>query len=154
MSARLRDVEDMLARLHVASAAAKERGRAAAAATGIAAVRLEASTYAAKFYLGSEPIRITGLPLRRGPTRRAARRARDAGPDLEIPEPEPFRLSRRHFAVVEDGACWCRDLNSELGTIVNDVPLGRDFGQDGDRATPRRQPGGRRVAPVRPSSSP
>jgi pSer/pThr/pTyr-binding forkhead associated (FHA) protein len=55
----------------------------------------------------------------------------DAAPDLEVPEPEPFRLSRRHFCLLaEDSDVLIRDLSSELGTIVNEVPLGRDFGQD------------------------
>ena len=61
MSARLRDVEDMLASLHAASAEAKARGRAAGG-KAIPAIRLEATTYAAMLYVGSEPIRITGLP--------------------------------------------------------------------------------------------
>ena len=30
----------------------------------------------------------------------------------------------------EDRTVQVRDLNSELGTIVNDAPLGHDFAQD------------------------
>jgi CRP/FNR family transcriptional regulator, cyclic AMP receptor protein len=131
MSARLRDVEDMLASLHAASAEAKERGRAAAAATSIPAIRLEASTYAAMLYVGSEPIRITGLPYVVGRSGEIGEPPAAPGPDLAIPDPKPYRLSRQHFCIMsEDGTVQVRDLNSELGTIVNDVALGRDFAQD------------------------
>jgi hypothetical protein len=32
--------------------------------------------------------------------------------------------------MAEDGAVQVRDLRSELGTIVNEIPLGHDFAQD------------------------
>jgi CRP-like cAMP-binding protein len=128
MSARLRDVEDMLARLHAASAQERGRDAAAKASPGI---RLEASTYAAMLYVGSEPIRITALPYVVGRVGEIGEPAIAHGPDLEIPDPKPYRLSRRHFCIMsEDDTVQVRDLNSELGTIVNDVPLGHDFAQD------------------------
>lgn len=131
MSARLRDVEDMLASLHVASAEAKEHGRAAAASQGMPAIRLEATTYAAMLYIGSEPIRITGLPYVVGREGEIGEPPLPPGPDLEIPDPKPYRLSRNHFCIMtEDGTVQVRDLNSELGTIVNEIPLGHDFAQD------------------------
>jgi CRP-like cAMP-binding protein len=129
MSARLRDVEDMLANLHAASAEAKARGRAAAKATP--ALRLEATTYAAMLYIGSEPIRITGLPYVVGRAGEIGEPPMARRPDLEIPDPKPYRLSRQHFCIMsEDDTVQLRDLNSELGTIVNEVPLGHDFAQD------------------------
>jgi CRP/FNR family transcriptional regulator, cyclic AMP receptor protein len=129
MSARLRDVEDMLANLHAASAEAKERGQTAAKA--IPAIRLEATTYAAMLYIGSEPIRITALPYVVGRTGEIGEPPMARRPDLEIPDPKPYRLSRQHFCILsEDGTVQARDLNSELGTIVNEVPLGHDFAQD------------------------
>jgi CRP/FNR family transcriptional regulator, cyclic AMP receptor protein len=129
MSARLRDVEDMLASLHAASA--QERGRDGAAAKSIPAIRLEASTYAAMLYVGSEPIRITGLPYVVGRAGEVGEASAAHGPDLEIPDPKPYRLSRRHFCIMsEDDAVQVRDLNSELGTLVNEIPLGHDFAQD------------------------
>lgn len=131
MSARLRDVEDMLASLHAASADAKERGRVAAAAKSTPAVRLEAATYAAMLYVGSEPIRITSLPYVVGREGEIGERLVAPGPDLEIADPKPYRLSRHHFCIIsEEGAVQVRDLNSELGTIVNEIALGHDFAQD------------------------
>lgn len=129
MSARLRDVEDMLANLHAASEA-DERSRAAAA-QAMPMIRLEATTYAAMLYVGSEPILITRLPYVVGREGEAGEPSLPPGPDLAIPDPRPFRLSRNHFSImIEDGAVQVRDLNSELGTIVNEVPLGHDFPQD------------------------
>jgi CRP/FNR family transcriptional regulator, cyclic AMP receptor protein len=129
MSARLRDVEDMFTRLHAAAEAdARERD---ARIHDVPTLEITAVTYAAKFYAGIEPIRIGSLPFTVGRARGRHEVGPDAKPDLEIPEPEPFRLSRRHFSLLaEDQDVFVRDLGSELGTIVNDVPLGRDFGRD------------------------
>ena len=130
MSARLRDVEDMLATLH-AESAARARAAIATASPAIPTIRLEATTYAAMLYVGSEPIRITGLPYVVGRQSDIGEPAMASRPDLEIPDPKPYRLSRQHFCILaDDGAVQVRDLNSELGTIVNEIPLGRDFAQD------------------------
>jgi CRP-like cAMP-binding protein len=129
MSSRLRDVEDMFARLH-AGAEADSRD-ADARAHDLPALEIAAVTYAAKFYIGEAPISITNLPFTVGRALGRHESAPGVRPDLEVPEPEPFRLSRRHFALLaEDHDVLIRDLSSELGTIVNEVPLGRDFGQD------------------------
>jgi FHA domain len=129
MSARLRDVEDMLANLH--AAAAEASARAASAPEGLPSIRLEATTYAAMLYVGSEPIRIAGLPYVVGRESDIGEPALPRKPDLEIPDPKPYRLSRHHFCILaEDGAVQVRDLNSELGTVVNDIPLGHNFAQD------------------------
>jgi CRP-like cAMP-binding protein len=131
MSARLRDVEDMLAALHAESAAAQARAQLAADPQAIPAIRLEATTYAGMLYAGSEPIRITGLPYVVGRQGEIGEPAMASPPDLEIPDPKPYRLSRQHFCILaEDSTVQVRDLNSELGTIVNEIPLGRDFAQD------------------------
>ena len=131
MSARLRDVEDLLASLHVASTEAAGRARADAAARGVPAIRLEATTYAAMLYVGSEPVRISELPYVVGREGDIGEPPLPHPPDLEIPDPKPYRLSRTHFCILaEDGRVQIRDLNSELGTIVNDVPLGHDFARD------------------------
>jgi FHA domain len=131
MSARLRDVEDMLATLHTASAEARARAEGATAAQAVPTIRFEAMTYAAMLYVGSEPIRITGLPYVVGRQRDVGEPDTGTRPDLEIPDPKPYRLSRQHFSILtEDGAVQVRDLNSELGTIVNEIPLGHDFAQD------------------------
>jgi hypothetical protein len=128
MSSRLRDVEDMLARLHVAEAEARARE---AQVFDLPELEIAAVTYAAKFYVGVAPIKITSLPFTVGRARGRHEPGPDAAPDLEVPEPEPFRLSRRHFCLLADERdVLVRDLSSELGTIVNEIPLGRDFGQD------------------------
>ena len=131
MSARLRDVEDMLATLHTASAEARARAQAAAGPQVVPTVRLEAITYAAMLYVGSEPIRVTGLPYVVSRQSDVDEPDTATRPDLEIPDPKPYRLSRPHFSILaEDGVVEVRDLNSELGTIVNEIPLGHDFAQD------------------------
>jgi CRP/FNR family cyclic AMP-dependent transcriptional regulator len=129
MSSRLRDVENMLARLHAAAEVeARDRGDQI---QDLPVLEITAVTYAAKFYIGTEPISIWSLPFTVGRARGPNEAGSDTKPDLEVPEPEPFRLSRRHFSLVaEDHDVLIRDLSSELGTMVNDVPLGRDFGQD------------------------
>ncbi len=131
MSARLRDVEDMLATMHTASAEARARAQLTTPPQTVPLIRLEATTYAAMLYVGSEPIRITNLPY--VVSRQSDSGEADTGnkPDLEIPDPKPYRLSRPHFCLLaEEGAVQVRDLNSEFGTIVNEIPLGHDFAQD------------------------
>jgi CRP/FNR family cyclic AMP-dependent transcriptional regulator len=127
MSARLRDVDDLLTRARTD----RVRPEEGAAPSGLPEIELEAATFAAKFYVGVDPIRIIKLPFVVG---------REAGPheakgslavDLEIPEPEPYRLSVAHFALVADGGrVLLRDLDSELGTIVEGTALGRDLPTD------------------------
>jgi hypothetical protein len=118
---RLRHVEDLLAGLHAAAQTVAD----ASPADGWA-IALRAVTYGAQFYVGVEPVAIERLPFTVG---------RAAGPDeaapaadLAIAEPTPYRLSPLHFRLfAEGGQIWLRDLRSELGTIVNQVPLGEDF---------------------------
>ena len=131
MSARLRDVEDRLATLHAEAAAKVHAARDASASPAVPAIRLEATTYAAMLYVGSEPIRVTGLPYVVGRESDIGEPATASRPDLEIPDPKPYRLSRHHFCILsDDSVVQVRDLNSELGTIVNEIPLGRDFALD------------------------
>ena len=50
---------------------------------------------------------------------------------LQIRDMQPYRLSRAHFEIEErHGQIGVHDLNSHLGTIVNDEPLGASFGDD------------------------
>ena len=103
----------------------------AGASPTVPAIRLEATTYAAMLYVGSEPIRVTGLPYVVGRESDIGEPATASRPDLEIPDPKPYRLSRHHFCILsDDSVVQVRDLNSELGTIVNEIPLGRDFALD------------------------
>jgi CRP/FNR family cyclic AMP-dependent transcriptional regulator len=129
MSSRLRHVENLLAQVYARGRAAEGRP---SAPDPTPAIELHATTYAAKFYVGLEPIAIQRLPFTVGREPASDEVAAGASADLAIAEPEPYRLSRLHFMLqVENGAIWLRDLDSELGTIVNGTPLGRDFPLDG-----------------------
>jgi hypothetical protein len=140
MSARLRDVEDMLTQLYAGQEAA-ESGRelvvAAATVEAPPALTLTGSTYAAKFFIGPEPIRIPHLPFTVGRQHDQHEPSSVITPDLAIGEDAPHRLSRAHFMLLrDDDDILVRDLNSTLGTIVNGQPLGRDFPVD---SAPLRQ---------------
>lgn len=51
--------------------------------------------------------------------------------DLLLDDVRPYRLSRRHFAIVRRGGdVEVRDLGSHLGTLVNDAGIGRVFSHD------------------------
>jgi hypothetical protein len=51
--------------------------------------------------------------------------------DLEVADPEPYRLDRAHFAIVqEQGRVAVRDLGSQRGTLVDGIPIGRDLASD------------------------
>jgi CRP/FNR family transcriptional regulator, cyclic AMP receptor protein len=142
MSARLRDVEDMLTQLYAGheTAGAVDTGRAlipAAPTREAPALTLTGSTYAAKFYIGPEPIRIPHLPFTIGRQHDQHEPSSVITPDLAIPEDAPHRLSRAHFMLIrDDDDIVVRDLNSTLGTIVNGQPLGHDFPID---SAPLRQ---------------
>ncbi|MEM7022474.1 MAG: cyclic nucleotide-binding domain-containing protein [Pseudomonadota bacterium] len=132
MSARLRDVEDVLTQLY----AAQEEDRASqqvipaagAADEAPAAITLTGATYAAKFFIGPDPIPISHLPFTVGRRHDGHEGSSVITPDLAIPEDEPHRLSRAHFSLISDeDRIIVRDLNSTLGTTVNGQPLGRDF---------------------------
>ena len=137
MSARLRDVEDMLTQLYASHEATDSAGtgRALVAAAPTVEVppslTLTGTTYAAKFFIGPEPIRIPHLPFTVGRQHDQHEPPAVITPDLAIGEEEPHRLSRAHFMLIrDDDDILVRDLNSTLGTIVNDQPLGRDFPVD------------------------
>ena len=130
MSARLRHVENLLAGLHAAAQADAAAGVSASPAVP-STIELRAVTFAAKFYIGLEPIAIRGLPFTVG-REAGPHEATPAAADLVIAEPAPYRLSPLHFRLfAEGGRVWLRDLGSDLGTIVNAVPLGQDFPIDG-----------------------
>jgi CRP/FNR family cyclic AMP-dependent transcriptional regulator len=139
MSARLRDVEDTLAQLyaaHDAGEASRELVPAPSSTDAVPVITLAGSTYAAKFFIGPDPITIPHLPFTVGRQHGVHEPPSVITPDLAIGEDEPHRLSRAHFSLIRDnGDILVRDLNSTLGTIVNGQPLGRDFPVD---STPLR----------------
>jgi CRP/FNR family transcriptional regulator, cyclic AMP receptor protein len=132
MSARLRDVEDTLTGLYAhGSDDAGARGElvvASAPAEAAPAIVLAATTGRARSFVGVDPIAITRLPFTVGRKPDVDEAAAFIAPDLAIPEPPPYRLSRAHFSLIaQGGGVMVRDLASTLGTIVNDQPIGRDF---------------------------
>jgi CRP-like cAMP-binding protein len=131
MSARLRDVEDTLTGLYAQGSEDAPRGHLVEMprpAHGAPSLMLRAATDRARGVVGADPMPIARLPFTVG-----RKPADDEAPafipvDLAVPEPPPYRLSRAHFSLIEQGGeMVVRDLASTLGTIVNDRPLGRDF---------------------------
>lgn len=135
MSARLRDVDDILTSLYAAQGSEHgARGDLVVAPPRLEAApwaMLAATTAAARSLVGADPIPILQLPFTVGRHPDGHERAAVIALDLAIPEPAPHRLSRAHFRlIVRDGEVLVRDLNSALGTLVNDRPLGRYFPSD------------------------
>jgi hypothetical protein len=131
MSARLRDVEDMLTQVYASHDAGATGGQLVAATPTLEApptLTLTGATYAAKFFIGPDPIRIPRLPFTIGRRHDQNEPSSVITPDLAISEDPPHRLSRAHFMLIrDDDDILVRDLNSTLGTIVNGQPLGHDF---------------------------
>jgi CRP/FNR family cyclic AMP-dependent transcriptional regulator len=136
MSARLRDVDDMLAYLYAAKGTEDTDDRrdlieAPRSVEALPSIMLAATTYGAQFFVGADPIRIAHLPFTVGRQPGEHETAATIAPDLSIPEQAPYRLSRAHFRLVaRGGQVLVHDLNSTLGTVVNGRPLGRDFPED------------------------
>ena len=94
-------------------------------------VAIRGGTYALKLYIGTDPIAVSKMPYSVGRVGKSPSVGGVLEPDLGILDPEPYRLSPLHFVLFEDsGKIFIRDCNSELGTIVNDRHLGRDFAID------------------------
>ncbi len=91
-------------------------------------VTIRGGSYALQMYIGTDPIKVGKMPFTVGRVEKAPAPDDDAEPDLGILDPEPHRLSPAHFILFEDHKrIFVRDCNSELGTVVNDRNLGRDF---------------------------
>jgi CRP/FNR family transcriptional regulator, cyclic AMP receptor protein len=135
MSARLRDVEDMLTRLYAAHSSEDDARGALVEplppARDARSIMLSATTERARSFLGADLMPITRLPFTVGRQPDQDEAPPVIAPDLAIPEAPPYRLSRAHFSLLEQGGeVVVRDLASTLGTIVNDRPIGRDFPAD------------------------
>jgi CRP-like cAMP-binding protein len=140
MSTRLRDVEDMLTHLYAAKGdegagahtdVVEAPPLAPAAPPAIPSITMAATTRGAQAFVGSNAIPIAQLPFIVGRQPNEDEAAPAIPPDLLIAEPGPYRLSRAHFSLIaQGGGVVVRDLNSTLGTVVNDRPLGRDFPTD------------------------
>jgi CRP/FNR family cyclic AMP-dependent transcriptional regulator len=133
LSQRLRDLDAAYA------AAAPVAGLVVPAARPIAPPR-EPRIPAVRLAAGSERLLNVlpgaGLALGRLPFvvgRRTSHPGDAALPaiDLVIDDTQPYRLSRRHFAIARgSGGIEVRDLGSHLGTLVNGIAIGRAFSRD------------------------
>jgi len=57
--------------------------------------------------------------------------------DLSLHDSKPYRISRVHFAIFKNASgVQVRDLESQLGTSVNDVLLGHHFSKDTELLAP------------------
>jgi CRP-like cAMP-binding protein len=132
MSARLRDVEDTLTGVYAqGSEDAGAPVEAPRSASGAPSIMLAATTDRARAFIGADLMPITRLPFTVGRRPDEDEAPPVITPDLAIPEPPPYRLSRTHFSLIaQGGEVVVRDLASTLGTIVNDRPIGRDFPSD------------------------
>jgi CRP/FNR family transcriptional regulator, cyclic AMP receptor protein len=135
MSARLRDADAILTGLYASKGDTEAtHGDLVPAPSRLEAtpwVTLAASTAVARSLVGAVPIPIIQLPFTVGREPGGHDAPAAIRPDLAIRESAPHRLSRAHFSlIVRDSEVLVRDLNSWLGTIVNDQPLGRNFPRD------------------------
>ena len=128
MSARLRDVEDTLTRLYRAQGGEETAPGLIAPAPPALALKLAAGTDRTRAVVGADGMSISRLPFTVGRRPDDGEALPAIAPDLTIYEPGPYRLSRAHFSLIADGGeVLVRDLESKLGTIVNERPIGRDF---------------------------
>jgi hypothetical protein len=140
LSTRLRNLDGHVARLLPGRRNTVDRrvnprpegGQAASAQAGRSKpIAIRGGTYALKLYIGTDPVAVPKMPYSIGRVGKTPDRNGLPEPDLGILDPEPYRLSPLHFILFEDsGRAFIRDCNSELGTIVNDRHLGRDFAID------------------------
>ncbi|MGE0119616.1 MAG: cyclic nucleotide-binding domain-containing protein [Dongiaceae bacterium] len=130
LSVRLREIEDKVADdLPRAIAAAETRD--APAADGPLRLQLAADTAALREQIGPHPVQVDQFPFIVGRRPRPGEKAPRRAPDLLLDDQNPFRLSRQHFVIDSaHGRLVVRDLDSALGTLVNDEPIGSHFRAD------------------------
>jgi CRP/FNR family transcriptional regulator, cyclic AMP receptor protein len=137
LSTRLRNLDSHVARLFPARRHAVERriqprpeARPPVDTRG-KPIAIRGGSYALQLYIGTAPVAVPKMPYSIGRVGKTPAKAGLPEPDLGILDPEPYRLSPLHFVLFEDtGKIFIRDCNSELGTIVNNRHLGRDFAID------------------------
>jgi hypothetical protein len=80
---------------------------------------------AAAAFVPARTLRLTHLPFRVGRLPAAGEAQPREINDLQLPDTQPFHVSRNHFAIerVPDGV-QVRDRGSYLGTIVNRIQIG------------------------------
>jgi hypothetical protein len=91
-------------------------------------VTMEGLTRAAKKSLPEHPLQIKKFPFLIG------RKTRDplAYNDLQIPDKQPYRISRHHLELDhEDGRLFALDRGSHLGSILDGIQIGGSEGNPG-----------------------
>ena len=130
LSERLHAVDERLADAAAHAPDGTHATAPADAATASAGERvvLLAASEAVAGQLPAEGVVVDRLPFEVG-RRSAAEEHRRGGPlGVELSDEVPYRLSRRHFAVVAvGGGLAVRDDHSTLGTLVNDEAVGEQF---------------------------
>jgi pSer/pThr/pTyr-binding forkhead associated (FHA) protein len=92
---------------------------------------ISAGTVVLQRLISAKAIRIESLPFVVGRVPVHGESEPRRHPDLSIHDRAPFRLSRDHFMIDQDGGhIVVHDLASTLGTIVNGRPIGRHFASD------------------------
>lgn len=130
MSERLRRADDRLVRLAAATRAQPQKQL-------LPDIRLFADGPLPARWLPRDGWRVERLPFAVGRRPAADERGTEREVDLTLPEDRPYRLSRRHFALVSgDGGVWLVDCGSRLGTVVDGVPLGEEFARIRHRLEP------------------
>ena len=129
LSERLHAADERLAD---AAAHAQDGSHATALADAApAAVGERVVLFAAEGLAGQVPaegIAINRLPFEVGRKPAADEHRRGGSVHLELEDAAPYRLSRRHFAVVASGGGLAvRDDHSTLGTVVNGEVVGEQF---------------------------
>lgn len=82
-------------------------------------------------FLPEEGMTVVKLPFSVGRSPVGKEPAPAVPIDLAISDSRPFRLSRQHFAFYQNPrGCGILDLGSALGTEVNGVFVGHNFGKD------------------------
>src|SRR5262245_9061981 len=125
LSVRLREIEDKIADdLPLVHAMAKV-GKALQASAQPIQLLLAADTVSLRERTGAQPITVDQLPFVVGRRPRPGENTPKRIPDLLLDDREPFRISRQHFMIARvQGGLVVRDLNSALGTSVNEQPIG------------------------------
>jgi CRP-like cAMP-binding protein len=130
LSERLHAADERLADAAASSPGETQAAAAADAAPAVAADRLVlfAASEALAGRVPAEGVAIARLPFLVG-RRPAAGEPRPGGAvQLELEDTAPYRLSRRHFAVVAGAeGLAVRDDYSTLGTVVNEEAVGEQF---------------------------
>ncbi|GBD44222.1 putative ABC transporter ATP-binding protein [bacterium HR40] len=131
LSERLRRTDERLVAL-----VETHKGRQVAAANR-PEIRLFPGTPELARWIPPEGLLLRRLPFTVGRRPAPDERAPEEGVDLALPDGRPYRLSRRHFAIVlEADGVYLVDRDSRLGTIVDELPLGEIFARTRTRLGP------------------